>query len=241
MVSTKEPHIYQKIFTEVRLPLLVDLFDKKSEIIKLFWPNEYEHWSIENNNITIRFYNDEDPKKSSEHFLINPKRIIFSVENPPTNNYFLEKFTKFYKAFISKFPINENIIRLGVRTFTCINGISFKEIVNLSNKSIFFQENFIKNIGNDKKHEDFSIILDYQNCKIVLGPMKNTEANPYLQEFLFKDKLKDEFLFFDIDVNEKNVPSKKLLEIFSDLDKKIKLYPMKIYSYISGEIENGKK
>lgn len=191
--TANTPSVYYRIFTELRYPIQVDIFDIKSKFLKMYWPNEYPHWQIHNNNI-IRLIQTEKYEDSKEYLIIDPSRIIFNVEEPVTKNYFSDKFKKNMKMFLK--IVKPHIInRIGVRGFFCIEGISFDHIIGHANNGKLFNKELLASISPEYKIDDFSVTFEQKNSRIIFGPMKKTEENDYLKEFKNIDKLPKEFTF----------------------------------------------
>lgn len=216
--------MYYKIFSEIRFPAAVDFFDIKGRILKAYWPGEFVHFQIDDNASTIRFHNSENAVPAGL-FLSNDvlstsfKNLVFSVEGPPTDHYFIDKYKKHLKQFAKILDLG-NLSRLGLRAIFCVDELEFKEIVTKVNNGHIFQVEMLRAIGANFSIEDFLVVFQQAESRIQMGPMKKSQQHPNLMSnFAFIDKVPDEFLFIDIDVSTKNIQFKKIdsnIQLLSD-------------------------
>lgn len=205
-------------------------------MINLFWKSDFMHWRLEN-NYSIKFSNTEDPEKSKETLVIDPKRFVYDVEAPDTDAFFLDKLKKYYHSF-SKLISVDKFIRVGIRSFVCLNGIKFENTIKNVNQGVLFDKSFFSSIDNNFSIKDFSITLEQENGRIVFGPMSKDEDHPYLKQFKDTAKICPEFTFIDIDQSSKDLPSSKLDSTLKSLHTKVLNYPENIQKYLRGD--NGK-
>jgi len=227
---------HMRIFTEVRFPVQVDLFDQRGKIIKLYWPDSFPHWRIENQN-SIRFHIEQQVSKSAEFLIVDPKRFVYSVESPSTDNYFSDKFAKYFKKVLSIIKPDQ-FIRVGVRTHNAIEGVSFESFIAAINQDILFNTEFLQSIDENYSFNDISITLENDKSRVIFGPMKKDEKNLYLNEFVLKEKLADEFLFFDVDIYRKEVNPRRLLEVFDTLVESATSYPNAMFDYFKQKVSS---
>ncbi|TGN00009.1 hypothetical protein [Leptospira dzoumogneensis] len=207
--------MYYKIFSEIRFPAATDFFDVKGKMLKTYWPESFSHFQMDDNSTILRFHNAQDMTftglfLSNDILAISFKNFVFSVEAPPTENYFLDKYKKHIKGFTKIIDLGK-IIRLGLRGVFCINEIDFKTVVSRVNKGKIFQPNLINSLGEGFQIEDFAITFQQKDSRIQAGPMKKSQQHPsLLNNFAFIDKVPEEFLYLDIDVSVRNIEFQKL-------------------------------
>ncbi len=69
--------IYQKLFSEMRFPGQIDIFDGQSKIVKAYYPEKFKNWTIEN-NVIIRLHDNDKHQNSMESLLITDFRASFN-------------------------------------------------------------------------------------------------------------------------------------------------------------------
>lgn len=228
--------MYIRLFTELRYPAQIAIYENKTNIINSFYPSIYKHWSIRKRS--LKLHDSEEIKDSNEELLIEYKRTVFEVENPSSKDYFINKFTKIKKPLLKNLNVN-NFTRIGVRGIMCLNDeLDFTEIIKKSHNGLLFDPNLINAINPDFGYDDFSITLASKNKKVLFGIMKEDEDNPHLNDFKFqedlKKTLKGAFSFYDIDCFKTNVPKNKAELTIKKLYKEVKKYPKLINQYLRG-------
>ena len=161
----------KRVFSEIKYPVQVDLLDIKSKVLKAFWPKEFGHWRLEN-NINLRFLDCENPAESKRFLFITPKQFIFSVEDPNTDSYFIDKYRKLYNSFAKVIALNdEPLIRVGLRCYAYLQGAGFDQVVALCNKNAVFDRQLLDAIGGTNyTFADFSVTIEKPGSRIVFGP-----------------------------------------------------------------------
>lgn len=200
--------IYKKIFSEFRFPGQIDIFDGRSNIVKLFYPEKFQHWTIESNSI-IRLHDTKPYQKSIESLLIEHKRFIYSFENPSTDNMFFEKMMSYHKKLRKLVPINY-YNRIGIRSFIKVGYLKIEEFIKNSKNNMIFSSSFIECINKDFSYNDLYLILQNENNRLNLGPMKKDEENAYTKEFVVNDNMEDDYILIDLDCFNSNIEFKEL-------------------------------
>lgn len=195
-----------KVFSEIRFSGQISIIGKLSEIVKKFYPKEFSHWRIENNTI-IRCHNSEQLENSTEIILIDHTKLVYSVEDPSTERYFIERLNKFYRMFDS-FIESQEVIRIGIRSYTLLYQSNKSYTLNKYNN--VYQNEFVNTIDTNEKPSDYLDIIEYNNKRITIGPLSKSENNKYLLEFTQKSKIYDNMILFDIDCWDNNIEKKRI-------------------------------
>lgn len=197
LATNAKKEVIQKIF-ELRHQPSGSFLDVRGFVADYIKKKDlFPHWKIDTN--IVNFF-DENQKIKTDGAFAGYQRAGYVVYNPPTNNYFVDKATKYWKELIKNqhYQIPEPII-FGNRTLTFIpSSITFEEI----NKRIFenyFSETLRKLIGG--KQTDLMITLDSVednfDLRIAVGPIHKDEAKTYFQ--LESEQFKNAGLYIDID------------------------------------------
>lgn len=202
-----------KIVAEVRFSGQIGILEKLHTIAKHYYPIEFPHWRIDNGN-TVRIFNGETPETSTEIILYDYQRFIYSVEDPSTDNYFHDKYLKYYKSF-QRYIETEVVNRIGVRRIELCTQESKEEI--LSKYKNIYSSMFLSNIDSSKPIDYFNVI-EYSDKRITFGPLTKDENNQYVSEFIKKDKIPDTMFLIDLDVF---IQQTKASNVLSQLDKQI--------------------
>lgn len=204
----------EKIFSEVRFSGQISVIEDIGKIVRLFFPDELPHWRIEN-NIIIRLFNDPDFNKATEIILIDHSKFVYSSENNPTQNYFKDKFIKYYKRF-EKFIESPEVSRVGLRSYTLLEQPNKKATIQKYNS--IFTEDFLNSFTS--KPIDYYNILQFDNQRIVVGPLSKNEKNEYTLEFKNKDNFTEDMILFDIDCFRKKIKKNDVIRsiehVFND-------------------------
>ncbi|BFN37514.1 hypothetical protein [Fidelibacter multiformis] len=200
--------IYKKIFSELRYPGQIDIFDGRSKIVKAYYPEKFKHWTIENNSI-IRLHNVQPYQKSFENLLIEHKRLIYSLEDPFTENQFIDKLLSYKKKLekIISIPIYS---RVGIRGYFKVGYLKLEDFISKSKENVLFSSQFMECINKILNFSDLYIILQNSNSRLNMGPMKKDERNNYTNEFVENENMEDDYLLLDIDCFETDVLPKDL-------------------------------
>lgn len=216
-----------KYFLEIRFPVQVEFFDGKSEKIKAFCPSEFPHWQLAHDPVDYKFFKGEKLNLSEEVYGFTAHNLVFSIESPPTDNYFQERFSKLFKKTL-KWIEAPKILRLGVRHWSFHNISNMEVIVKRSLENGLFSREFSEKFGEMDTINDVAAVLQSENYKIQFGPMKKSPDLNYVIETVAKDKIADTFFYADVDTFSKavelvSVPSevKKLVSLNNSLSKKI--------------------
>lgn len=207
--------------------MVVDFFDMRSKIIKSYYPSEFTQFDMDQNKNIIRFHNssvvnNDGRIMSNDTLAINFGNFIFSVEQPSTDNYFIEKYNKYIRILKKDLFDIKSINRLGLRGIFCLDKYDYDNIVKMVNNGVLFEKQALESIGKDFSVEDFSIILQHSNNRIELGPMKKEQNHPYVvNNFVFLENVPNQFLYLDIDVSVENFEYQNLSSHVTDLNTKL--------------------
>jgi hypothetical protein len=203
----------EKIFSEVRFSGQISVIEDIGKIVRLFYPTEFNHWQIDN-NVIVRLFNDPDIKKATEIILVDHSKFVYSSENNPTQNYFKDKFLKYYKKF-EKFIESSEVVRVGLRSYTLLEQKSKEETIKKYDS--IFTNDFISSFN--IKPVDYYDVLQFENQRIVFGPLSKDEKNQYIIEFNNKDDFKNDMVLFDIDCFRKKVKKSNIVKIIEHIFK----------------------
>ncbi len=218
--------MYYKIFSEIRFPAAVDFFDIKGKVLKSYYPKEFSHFNIPNNSNLIQFHNANDLQinqlvKSKETLAISFQNFVYSIEDPITDNIFIDKYKK-YLGILERILDLKNVTRLGLRGIFCLDGIEFQEILSKVQNGVLFEQNLIKELSDTINVEDFALILQNKTSRIEAGPMLKSQKHPNIyNNFAFIENIPNEFFYLDIDVSYSNIEYKNLNVKLNDLNRKL--------------------
>lgn len=225
--------IYKKVFSELRYPGQIDIYDGRANIVKLYHPEKFKHWAIEKNSI-IRLHNTSDSENSTESMLIEHKRFIYSYEDPPTDNFFYDKIISYHKMLTKMVPI-QKYIRIGIRAFVKIGYVKLEDFISKSKSGLLFSEKFSSLMGETFEATDLFTTLENNKNRLNLGPMKKDETNRYTKEFVVNDNMEDDYILLDIDCFENDLEVDNLVKEYKRIYDRFLNTMKKIEDYFEEE------
>ncbi len=227
---------HRKVYTELRFPPETHFLDSRGEILRLFWPNRFPQWSLEN-NLVIKFFDGPSEHKSARILLIEPRRIVFSLEGQIQSAAFLKEIAEITVSLFKIMKVH-SLERVGVRSHYCMVDYSFKELLLKKNPSPLFFDPLLCDIFQTKDGtHDYSLVLQTDDHRVEIGPMERRQQHPNLGIFFIKESIPEEFLYVDIDQSIKNTTKKRLEDDLREIVKTLDLHFDALRQYVRTSLE----
>jgi len=162
-----------KYILELRYPPLVNVFDKRGEILNKIHPIfklKMEHWRVLDSQVIIA---DSFSDIMTKQLVVSHLKSSISYEGPSTLQEYIDDSHRFLKELKSIFPELMGLSRLGFRIISILedkNSNNFQGIIDKI-KNRFLAKPFPSKID----FNDLRIILTGEHFNLNIGPVKEGE------------------------------------------------------------------
>jgi hypothetical protein len=157
---------------ELRYPPLVNVFDKRGEILDKIYPNfksKLEHWRVDNAQVIM----SNSLNVTTKQIVVGHLRSSITYEDPNTLQEFIDDSNRFLKELKELFPELMGLTRFGFRVISIFNNDKFSSFQEISKK---IQDKFLANPFPSKiKFKDITITLKGEQFSLSIGPIKKRE------------------------------------------------------------------
>jgi len=204
----------KKTVAEIRFAGQISIIEGMTKLVRNYYPSEFSHWNLVSVANSLQLYNGESLAKASEIIQISNTQFIYSVENPTTKNYFIDKYKKYYKMFQDYIETN-SVSRIGIRNIELLEQTDKEYTLEKYNN--IYKDTFLE-MFSESKPKDFYDVINYDDSRIAFGPLAKKETtNNYWKEFKQTDEIKENMFLFDIDCFNKNIKKTKIINVLNNL------------------------
>lgn len=226
---------YQLFISEIKYPGQIDIYDNVQNIIKKYYPEKFGHWTVENKSV-VKLHKVTPFETSLEKMIIDYKRFFYSFENPSSDTFFKDKFLSNYRT-IEKLINSDKITRLGIRNFIKYGPINFDNYINECKNNKIFSTSFLNTIESSFEVDDIQVVLQNDNNRITMGPMKVGEQNYYTDNFVVNDNLDFDYILIDIDCFELDIKKSTYKQSFNNTFKRLLQIKQSMTEYFGDVID----
>jgi len=161
-----------KYVLELRYPPLVNVFDKRSEILNKIHPifkSKMEHWIVQNSQVIIA----NSFSIMTKQLAVGHLKSSISYEDPSTLQEYIDDSHRFLNELKKVFPELVGLSRLGFRIISILEDKKSKNFREVSDK---IRNQFLANPFPSKiNFNDLKIILTGEQFNLSIGPIKKGE------------------------------------------------------------------
>jgi len=161
-----------KYILELRYPPLVNVFDKKGEILNKIFPifkSKMEQWRVQDSQVIIA----DSFSIMTKQLAIGHLKSSISYEDPSTLQQYIDDSHRFLKELKKFFPELAEVSRLGFRVISIFEDRGSKNFQDISNK---IRNKFLANPFPSKiDFNDLRIVLTGEQFNLTIGPVKKRE------------------------------------------------------------------
>lgn len=161
-----------KYILELRYPPLVNIFDKKGEILNKIFPifkSKMEQWRVQDSQVIIA----DSFSSMTKQLAIGHLKSSISYEDPSTLQEYIDDSHRFLKELKKFFPELAEASRLGFRVISILEDGKSKNFQDVSDK---IRNQFLANPFPSKiDFNDLRITLTGEQFNLTIGPVKKGE------------------------------------------------------------------